>query len=160
MVLKLKSQQFISTDVVQTIGFSEAIGAKLVGGETIELISDVGGGKTTLVKGLAKGAGSHDLVHSPSFTLTNEYKGKKLKLLHFDFYRLSDPGIMKDAIEEVLNDSSDVVIVEWAGIIEDVLPEARLTIRIKTLDETKRQITIEYPEALNYLISGSIKADK
>src|SRR6185312_5854101 len=83
----------ISSDNTSDVAMK--IGRKLQGGEVIELISDLGGGKTTFVRGLAKGMGSQDTVRSPSFTLSNEYRSGKLTLYHFDFYRLEDPGIMR-----------------------------------------------------------------
>ncbi|PIZ61832.1 tRNA (adenosine(37)-N6)-threonylcarbamoyltransferase complex ATPase subunit type 1 TsaE, partial [Candidatus Saccharibacteria bacterium CG_4_10_14_0_2_um_filter_52_9] len=87
------------------------------GGEVIVLTSDLGGGKTSFVRGLAAGMASHDLVHSPSFTLSNQYKAGDLTLCHFDFYRLNDPGIMRNELAEVLKDSQAVVAVEWADIV-------------------------------------------
>jgi tRNA threonylcarbamoyladenosine biosynthesis protein TsaE len=129
------------------------MGRKVRGGEVIELISDLGGGKTAFVRGLASGMGSRDAVRSPSFTLSNQYRGGRLTLYHFDFYRLAQPGIMKDELAEVLADPQAVVAVEWADIIEDILPPERLTIHIKTTAETARKLTFEYPDTLQYLVS-------
>lgn len=118
----------------------------------IELVGDLGAGKTAFTRGLAQGMGSKDTVHSPSFTLSNQYHSQKLTLHHFDFYRLFEPGIMRDELTEVLSDPNAVVVVEWAGIVEDILPASRLTIRIKPTSENGRQFIVEYPEDLNYLI--------
>ncbi|MDB5165030.1 MAG: hypothetical protein JWL89_656 [Candidatus Saccharibacteria bacterium] len=118
----------------------------------IELVSDLGGGKTAFVRGLAKGVGSKDTVSSPSFTLSNEYHTAKLTLYHFDFYRLSEPGIMRDELADVLGQPDTVVAIEWADIVEDVLPQERLRIRITPTDETKRTLLVEYPETLKYLV--------
>ncbi len=126
------------------------------GGEVIELVSDLGGGKTAFVRGLALGMGSQDTVHSPSFTLSNQYQAGKLTLHHFDFYRLSKPGIMLDELAEVLNDPVAVLAVEWADIIEDVLPAQRLTIRITVTSETARKFSFEFPERLKYLIPAEL----
>jgi tRNA threonylcarbamoyladenosine biosynthesis protein TsaE len=122
------------------------------GGEVIELVSDMGGGKTAFVRGLAKGMGSDEAVHSPSFTLGNQYKADGLTLHHFDFHRLSQPGIMRDELAEILADNQAVVVVEWAGIIEDILPVERLTIQIKPMAENARQFIFKYPDSLNYLL--------
>jgi tRNA threonylcarbamoyladenosine biosynthesis protein TsaE len=128
------------------------IGHKLKGSEVIELVSDLGGGKTAFVKGLAQGMGSTDTVRSPSFTLGNQYKAKRLTLYHFDFYRLKEPGIMRDELTEVLEDSQAVVVVEWGQIVEDVLPVKRLTINIKATGETNREFIMSYPISLDYLL--------
>jgi tRNA threonylcarbamoyladenosine biosynthesis protein TsaE len=131
------------------------IGGKLRGGEIIELVSDLGGGKTTFVRGLAKGVGSHDLVSSPSFTLTNEYRAGKLTIYHFDFYRLQEAGIMRNKLTELLEDPQAIIVVEWAELVADGLPDKRLTVKIKSTDETSRQFIFEYPENLKYLIKDN-----
>jgi tRNA threonylcarbamoyladenosine biosynthesis protein TsaE len=143
-----------STGADNTLAIAAAVGSKLRGGEVIELVSDLGGGKTTFIKGLAKGLGSNDLVHSPSFTLSNEYAGDKLRLYHFDFYRLNEAGIMREELAEALADKQAVVAVEWPQIIEDVLPENRLIIKIKPTGETSRHLEINYPPTLDYLLSA------
>lgn len=123
------------------------------GGEVIELVSDLGGGKTAFVRGLARGMGSQDAVRSPSFTLSNQYRADNLTLYHFDFYRLDEPGIMKDELAEVLADPQAVIAVEWSDIVEDVLPsKRRLTVRIKALAANRRELTFNYPAGLAYLI--------
>ena len=121
------------------------------GGEVIELVSDLGGGKTSFVRGLAKGMGSHDAVRSPSFTLSNQYRAGGLTLHHFDFYRLAEPGIMKNELAEVLADPRAVVAVEWGDIVGDVLPAKRLTVHIKATAETVREFNFAYPDSLQYL---------
>lgn len=130
------------------------LGQNLRGGEVIELVSDLGGGKTTFVRGLAEGIGSTDRVSSPSFTLTNQYRSDKLTLQHFDFYRLAEPGIMRDELSEVVADAAMVTVVEWGAIVEDVLPSDRLTITIQTTSETGRNFVFSYPDKLRYLMEG------
>jgi tRNA threonylcarbamoyladenosine biosynthesis protein TsaE len=140
----------------QTLALANTLGQKLRGGEVIELMSDLGGGKTTFVRGLAAGMGSTDRVSSPSFTLTNQYQAGDLTLQHFDFYRLSEPGIMRDELAEVLADSTMVTVVEWAGIVDDVLPAERLTIAITATTETGRELQFTYPNNLSYLVDQNV----
>jgi tRNA threonylcarbamoyladenosine biosynthesis protein TsaE len=104
----------------------------------IELMSDLGGGKTTFVRGLARGIGSQDQVTSPTFTISHVYKGSELTLYHFDFYRLIEPGVMRDELAETLQDSQAVTVIEWGNIVHDVLPDDRLTITITATGETSR----------------------
>lgn len=127
------------------------VGSKLRGGETIQLVSDLGGGKTAFVRGLAKGMGSTDSVHSPSFTLSNQYKAKDLTLYHYDFHRLENAGIMREQVAEALADPKAVLAVEWADIIEGVLPADRVVITIKTTGENNRHLEVMYPKEYNYL---------
>lgn len=119
------------------------------------MVSDLGGGKTTFVRGLARGIGSQDPVRSPSFTLSNEYRANDLTLHHFDFYRLEEPGIMRDELSEVLQDPKAVVAVEWGNIVQDVLPAERLTIKIKATGSDNRKLVFEYPWQLEYLIKDT-----
>ena len=93
-----KTLQIDSGSLADTLALAEKIGRRVKGGETIELVSDLGGGKTAFVSGLAKGMGSRDSVSSPSFTLSNVYQADNISLHHFDFYRLSDPGILRDEL--------------------------------------------------------------
>ncbi len=128
------------------------IGRKLRGGEVIELISDLGGGKTTFVRGLNKGFGSQDKVSSPSFTISKVYKKKSFSLYHYDFYRLNEVGLMKYELAEILSDPKNILVVEWPEIIKDILPKQRLSINIKVLSSESRLFIISSTEHLNYLI--------
>jgi tRNA threonylcarbamoyladenosine biosynthesis protein TsaE len=111
--------------------FGAKLGAALRGGEVIELVGDVGAGKTTLTKGIASGLNIDEDIQSPSFTISRAYDAPNgLHLAHYDFYRLHDAGIMADELHETLHDSATVTIIEWAEIIAGVLPQDRLTITI------------------------------
>lgn len=119
----------------------------------IELISDVGGGKTTFVKGLVAGMGSSEHVSSPSFTISNQYIAGSKKVYHFDFYRLTDAGLMQQELIDALADPRGIVIIEWATIVEGVLPENRLQIQILVTSEQGRRYTLATSEKLSYLNS-------
>ena len=138
-----------------TLDLAEEIGSRLKGGEIIVLAGDLGAGKTTFVRGLAHGMGSKDHVNSPSFTLSHQYKADGLTLHHFDFYRLPEPGIIREALAEVLAEAHNVTVIEWADIMHDVLPPDYLTIHIAPKDETTRTMTFDYPEQLQYLLPAN-----
>lgn len=129
----------------ETMQLGIQIGKNLKGGEIIELVSDLGGGKTTITKGIAEGLGSKDLVSSPTFTISNIYKGDKLVIHHYDFYRIGELGIMSEELQETINDPEAISIIEWAGEAHDLLPKERL-IRVKITpkreDENMRSIVI------------------
>jgi tRNA threonylcarbamoyladenosine biosynthesis protein TsaE len=125
----------------------ELLGSKLTGGEAIDLVSDLGGGKTTFTRGMAKGFDSQDNVASPTFTLNKIYKGRSgLEIHHFDFYRLSEPGIIADQLAESVSDDKVVTVVEWSDIVKDVLPPEHLTIKFEPLPSgpDERRITFIY----------------
>ena len=124
--------------------FGEKLGRLVKGGEVIELIGDVGAGKTTFTKGLAKGLAVQDDVQSPTFTISRVYEARDgLELVHYDFYRLADPGILKMEIEESVHNPHAVTVVEWGGIIEGVLPEDRVTLRITASSDNERTIDVQ-----------------
>lgn len=138
----------------QTEQLAAKLGANLRGGEVIELVSDLGGGKTTFTRGLVRGAGSNDKVGSPTFTLSREYATPNFTVAHFDFYRLSEAGIVADELAEVVSDPAYVVVVEWGEIVHDVLPENRLTLRLTQTGEDTRKLAFEYPLELAYVLEG------
>jgi len=120
----------------------------------IELVSDLGGGKTTFTRGLTRGAGSKDTVGSPTFTLNREYETPTFTISHFDFYRLGEAGIVGDELAEVVGDPHYVTVVEWGDIVRDILPEKRMTVSIQldASDENARNIVITYEQSLAYLL--------
>lgn len=118
----------------------EAIGRSVSGGEVLELVGDIGAGKTTLTKGIARALGVNEPVQSPTFTISRVYDSPKgLRLAHYDFYRLGEAGIMGDEIREAMDDDS-VVVVEWAGAVDDDLPKDRLVVKITTISEEERLV--------------------
>ena len=146
--------QIISHSAEQTEQIAKRIGKSLRGGEVIELLSDLGGGKTTFTRGLAEGLNITSVVSSPTFTISKEYSGGRLHLYHFDFYRLGESGLMGDELAEILGDNGSVVVVEWAGIVQSVLPETRLRITITATSEHDRTLEFTCPETLNYTLEG------
>lgn len=114
-------------------------------------MSDLGGGKTAFVRGLADGLGSKAAVRSPSFTLGNEYPAGELTLHHFDFYRLSEPGLMQAQLAEILKDPKAIVAIEWPGSAENDLPPDRLQVRLIPTGETARRLEFSCPDELAYL---------
>ncbi|HSW77523.1 MAG TPA: tRNA (adenosine(37)-N6)-threonylcarbamoyltransferase complex ATPase subunit type 1 TsaE [Candidatus Chromulinivoraceae bacterium] len=124
--------------------FGKKLGALLGGGEILELIGDVGAGKTTLTKGIAAGMEVDDDVQSPSFTISRVYETPKdLSLAHYDFYRLQDAGIMAAELHEAVRDPRTVTIIEWAEIVGGVLPLDRISITIASPRETTRTLELK-----------------
>lgn len=124
------------------IEFGKEIGSNLEGGSVLELIGDVGAGKTTFTKGLALGLGVLETVQSPTFTISRVYEGDNLTLSHYDFYRLNDYGIMKMELAENLSDPQNITVVEWAGELADILPEKHLKLIFESVSEDKRLVKV------------------
>jgi tRNA threonylcarbamoyladenosine biosynthesis protein TsaE len=146
---------FISHSPAETESLGEQWGRAAQRGLVIALSGDLGAGKTQLVRGLARGLGIKTRVHSPTFTLVNEYSGGRLKLFHLDLYRLETPEQIHSAgIEEFLQPDG-VAVIEWAERIfseqhlalnfePKTLIESRLRmVKIEVLNETERRIVYE-----------------
>nr|WP_187287412.1 tRNA (adenosine(37)-N6)-threonylcarbamoyltransferase complex ATPase subunit type 1 TsaE [Gottschalkia acidurici] len=130
-----------SPEETEEIGYN--IGKSLSGGEIICMVGDLGAGKTTMTKSLARGLEIEDYITSPTFTIVNEYEGR-LKLYHFDVYRIGDVEEMYDLGYEEYFYSDGVCIIEWSNLIEDILPKERITIEIKRgIDDNTRDIIID-----------------
>jgi tRNA threonylcarbamoyladenosine biosynthesis protein TsaE len=127
----------------EMLDFGRRLGESLPIGATVELVGDIGAGKTTLTKGIARGMAVDEDVQSPSFTISRLYSAPDERFLaHYDFYRLSDPGIMTAELTEALEDEQTTVIVEWADVVEGALPDDRLTIHIASPTEQSRRLDI------------------
>ena len=106
---------------------------------TLCLDGELGSGKTMFTKGIANALGITENITSPTFTIIKEYEGE-LPLYHMDVYRL-DGNTDGIGIEEYFT-KGGVVVIEWASTIKDILPEERLDIKFKVVDETKRLIIL------------------
>ena len=113
-----------------------------VNSNVIELVGDVGAGKTTFVRGLAEGLGIEEPVTSPSFTISKAYAGKTKNLIHYDFYRLDDPGLMSEDLAENLKNPQNIVVIEWSDSVKNILPKNHTIINIKYNDDNSREVQI------------------
>ncbi|MDU5806077.1 MAG: tRNA (adenosine(37)-N6)-threonylcarbamoyltransferase complex ATPase subunit type 1 TsaE [Peptoniphilus harei] len=126
----------------ETEKFGIFLGENLKPGDVVCLNGDLGAGKTTMTKSIAKGLGIGDYVTSPTFTIVNEYYGKT-DLYHIDTYRLDDKIDVDYLGFDEYFYSDGVTIVEWAEKIRDALPEEYMEINIKSHDD-KRDLDINY----------------
>ncbi len=116
-------------DENKTKELGEKLGNLVDAGSIICLVGDLGAGKTTFTQSFAKSLGVDDYITSPTFTIVNEYQGR-LPLYHFDVYRIGCSEEMYDiGYDEYIN-SDGVCIIEWANLIEDILPDEYLKIDI------------------------------
>lgn len=144
---------FTCNTTEETKALAKHIGEVVRGGEVLAFHSDLGGGKTTFVKGLAVGMGVTGVVQSPTFTLSQIHEGTSLELHHYDFYRLTDPGVMADTLAESLQQPDTVVAVEWGDIVHDVLPKDCINITINSQPEGEaRTVAIMVPQKFDYII--------
>lgn len=123
-------EKFESHSAKETEQFAADLAAKALPGDVYTLTGDLGVGKTIFAKGFAKGLGIMEPVTSPTFTIVQEYLSGRLPLYHFDVYRIGDPDEMEETGFYDYIDRGGVVLIEWAELIEDVLPENRTEITI------------------------------
>lgn len=130
----------------ETFALGEKIGKEARPGDIYALLGDLGVGKTVFTKGLAKGLGIEEHVSSPTFTILQVYDEGRLPLYHFDVYRIGDPEEMDEIGYEDCFFGEGVCLVEWANLIEELMPPQTKWITIeKDLDKgfEFRKITIE-----------------
>ncbi|CEG23962.1 tRNA threonylcarbamoyladenosine biosynthesis protein TsaE [Planococcus massiliensis] len=124
----------------ETEAFAEKLAQYLKPQDVLTLEGDLGAGKTTFTKGVAKGLGIKRMVNSPTFTILKQYEGN-LNLNHFDVYRLEDSD--EDIGFDELFESEAVSVIEWAQFIEDYLPKERLEITLIRLSDEGRKIEMK-----------------
>jgi len=128
----------------ETEKFGRELGSGAKAGAVIALIGDLGTGKTTLTKYIAAGLGVTEQVTSPTFTIIKEYRTGRIPLFHFDVYRIGDIDEMFEIGYEEYFFGDGICVIEWADLIEELIPEDALTIRItrgENEDERVYEIT-------------------
>ena len=122
------------------------IGQKATKGQVYTLVGDLGVGKTVFTQGLAKGLAIEEPISSPTFTIVQVYDEGRLPFYHFDVYRIGDISEMDEIGFEDYVYGEGVSLIEWANLIEEILPEEHISITIeKDLEKgfDYRKITIE-----------------
>jgi tRNA threonylcarbamoyladenosine biosynthesis protein TsaE len=136
----VKRYEIITYTGEETMLFSKRLGDLLQASDVITLEGDLGAGKTTFTKGLAKGLGVKRVVNSPTFNIIKEYKGR-LPLYHMDVYRVQ--GSEEDLGFDEYFYGEGVTVVEWAHLIESQLPDERLNISLFHKGDITRKIILE-----------------
>lgn len=136
--------ELVTSTAEETINFAKEFGSKLSPGSVVCFFGDLAAGKTTFVKGLVDGANcSSEEVCSPTFTYLNIYTGK-CPIYHFDLYRLHDiDEFLSMGFDEFLHDPNGICCIEWSERIEKFLPASAFKVKLRVVEETKREIVIE-----------------
>ena len=135
--------KFHTESAEETAKIGEGLGKLLSPGDIVCLSGDLGAGKTAFTQGIARGLEVKDYVTSPTYTIINEYEGR-VPLYHFDVYRLNDVEEMYELGYEEYFFGDGVVVLEWADMVSDIIPEDRLWITIlNTKGDNSREIIME-----------------
>ncbi len=149
------SEEIIITNSKEdTAVFAENFAKQLKGGDFLAFFGDLGSGKTTFIQGLAKGLGIERRIISPTFIIIRHYvlkpKTENLKLknfYHIDLYRTETKNdLLGLGMDEIIRDENNIIALEWAQKLGDVLPKNRIEIHLKYLEENRRKITIKRHE--------------
>lgn len=140
---------YISNSPEETEALGEAWGRDATSGWVIALSGDLGAGKTQLVKGLARGLGVTSRVHSPTFTLVNEYAGGRLRLFHLDLYRLETPEQIHNAGLEDFLQPDGITVIEWGERLAGSAGQlaTRRSAKLEVIGDQKRRISYEDSDA-------------
>lgn len=144
-----------SRSIEDTMELAENIESEKFPGMIICLDGELGSGKTVFVKGFAKSLGIEENITSPTFNIVKEYNIGEMPLYHMDVYRLEEDD-ESIGFQDYFN-SDGITIIEWSELIEDSLPNERLDIKFKVIDENKRVIKLtphgqKYEDIVNYVI--------
>lgn len=147
--------KYTSRSEYDTMELAENIESEKFPGMTICLDGELGSGKTVFVKGFAKSLGIEENITSPTFNIVKEYQNGELPLYHMDVYRLED-SISTIGFEDYFAQEA-ISIIEWSDLIEDYLPEERLDIKFKIIDENTRILVLtphgqKYEDLVNYVL--------
>jgi tRNA threonylcarbamoyladenosine biosynthesis protein TsaE len=121
---------------------AQAVIDSLDGRSVVVFRAGMGAGKTTLISRIVALLGAEDTVTSPTFALVNQYEGTQHRIYHFDFYRIERVEEVFDFGYEEYFYSGDLCLIEWPELIEDLLPEDAMVVRIDVLSPTERKFTI------------------
>ncbi len=106
----------------------------------IGLEGELGSGKTTFIQGLAKGLGIEELITSPTFVIMKKYDFSKGKLYHIDCYRIDLKDLIELDFKEIINNPENIVVIEWAEKIKDILPNNTIWMKFEYLNKDKRKV--------------------
>lgn len=134
--------ELISENAVFTMDLGQKLATVLPNGTVICFCGDLGAGKTTLVRGLAKGLNIADVVQSPTFNIMKVYLKGDRPLIHIDAYRLADVNI-DIGLDEYIGYESGITVIEWPEYIKELIPSKAIEIKISHLGNDKRKIEID-----------------
>jgi len=138
-------KEYTTHSEYETLNIGKKLGELLNVGDIVCLNGDLGTGKTVFVKGIAMALSIDEYITSPTFTIVNEYDSK-IPLFHFDVYRISDSDEMFEIGFEEYLDNKGIVVIEWASIISEILPEETINVTISKVGEDfdLRNIIIDF----------------
>lgn len=134
-------KNYVTCSPKQTQKLGEILARELSGGHIVCLKGELGSGKTTFAQGFLKGLNAKKPYTSPTFVVMKEYKINSAKVYHVDAYRVEAKDIFNLGWKEIIENKSNIVIIEWADRIRKIIPKNCLWVDFKWLDDKQRKIT-------------------
>lgn len=138
-------REFITNSEEETLSLAEDLGKRARGGEVFALFGELGTGKTIIAKGIARGLGIKEVITSPTFNLLEIYQNE-FPLYHFDLFRIEKDDEFDQLSFEEYWEGDGISVIEWADRALLRLPPSAIRITIEYINDTRRRITIEYPD--------------
>ena len=136
--------EVITRSEAETVEFGGTFAARLLAGDVVALVGELGAGKTRLVMGACRALGVKATVNSPTFTLINEYRTPSGKVVHIDLYRISKRAELAELGLEEYFDGSNICFIEWAEVVKDLLPPGHYHVTLEHGEqEGERKIRVE-----------------
>lgn len=134
--------KYLTSSPEETERLGEGLSEKLRAGDCVALTGELGGGKTSFARGMARGLGSKGGVKSPSFTILNIYEGGRLPLYHMDLYRImGQEEFLFAGLDEFIH-GNGAAVIEWAERAPSLLRDCRITVRFRYVSDTEREIEV------------------
>ncbi len=142
----MAEKSYYSQNEAETEAIAFELAKSLKAGDTLALYGQMGAGKTAFVRGLVKQLlpDCVRLVHSPTFAIVNEYRGKEYSVYHFDFYRIKDEEDLYSVAFYDYFDRGGIIVTEWSELFDDLLPPDRKKVRIEKDGENGRRIYADF----------------
>jgi tRNA threonylcarbamoyladenosine biosynthesis protein TsaE len=138
---------FTTNSYLETMDFAEKFAKILPNGSVIAMNGDLGAGKTTFTRGVAKALKITDIIQSPTFNIMKIYLKGERPLIHIDAYRLADLNT-DIGLDEFIGYETGLTLIEWPEYIADLLPIETIKIEIKNIGENARKFTVDIPDEL------------
>jgi tRNA threonylcarbamoyladenosine biosynthesis protein TsaE len=143
----MSEEIIISNNKEATIALAQNFAKTLKGGDFLAFYGDLGAGKTTFIQGLAKGLGIEKRIISPTFIIMRHYALKLKDFYHVDLYRTqSKHDLLGIGLDQIIQDENNIVALEWAQKLGEMLPKKRIDVHMEYLGEDQREIIIEKHE--------------
>lgn len=140
----MKSKTIKSGGVLQTQKLAVNLAKTLIVGDILCLYGNLGSGKTTFVQALAKSLGINKRIISPTFIMIRQYKINRYNFYHIDLYRTkTKEDLLSLGMDEILKDKNNIIAIEWAENLLDLLPQKRIDLKFEYIDDNSRRIKME-----------------